>query len=92
MGGVAKSFVFDFGRLGIDGKLHTVPALIGGMLIGLASVWFMLANGRVAGISGIIGGLPRAGHADRAWRILFALGLILGPLAAASELAGSHLT
>lgn len=51
-------------------------ALAGGALIGLAASAMMLFNGRVAGISGIIGGLwtPRAG--DIAWRLAFAAGLI----------------
>ena len=52
------------------------PALAGGILIGLASVWLLLAHGRIAGISGIFNGLllPKAG--DTAWRWAFVLGLI----------------
>jgi uncharacterized membrane protein YedE/YeeE len=46
-----------------------LPSLAGGALIGLASAWFLLANGRVAGISGLVAGLlPRgdgSGRADR---------------------------
>ena len=51
-------------------------ALAGGALIGLAASAMMLFNGRIAGISGIIGGLwtPRAG--DIAWRLAFAAGLL----------------
>lgn len=51
-------------------------ALAGGALIGLAASAMMLFNGRIAGISGIVGGLwtPRAG--DVAWRLAFAFGLI----------------
>lgn len=56
-------------------------ALIGGMLIGLSAALLLLLNGRIAGISGIIGGLlqrPRQG--DVTWRIAFVLGLLLAPL------------
>jgi uncharacterized membrane protein YedE/YeeE len=58
-----------------------VPALLGGLLIGLAASLLVLANGRVAGISGIVGGLfaPRCG--DVAWRAAFVLGLVGAPLA-----------
>ncbi|WP_305804385.1 YeeE/YedE family protein [Stenotrophomonas sp. YIM B06876] len=50
--------------------------LIGGVLIGLAATLLLWLNGRIAGISGIVGGvlLPRAG--ETAWRVLFLLGLI----------------
>ena len=54
-------------------------SLGGGMLIGLAAALFVLLNGRIAGISGVLGGLlqPRAG--DIAWRVLFVAGLLLAP-------------
>lgn len=60
-------------------------ALAGGALIGLASAIFVLFNGRIAGISGIIGGLikPRAinlSTGDTSWRIAFIAGLVLAPL------------
>lgn len=57
-----------------------VPALIGGALIGLSSVLLMLLSGRIAGISGILGGLlpPTAG--DTTWRLAFIVGLMLGGL------------
>jgi uncharacterized membrane protein YedE/YeeE len=53
-------------------------ALAGGLLIGLAAVLMMLFQGRIAGISGIVGGLfaPRAGEV--AWRAAFAIGLLGG--------------
>ena len=56
-------------------------ALAGGLLIGFAVALFALCNGRVAGISGIVGGLlhPRAG--DLAWRAAFVVGLLAAPLA-----------
>ena len=62
--------------------LHFSPwtALAGGVLIGLASALLILFNGRIAGISGIVGGLlaPRAG--DIAWRAAFLAGLVAAPL------------
>lgn len=54
-------------------------ALAGGVLIGLASAWLILINGRIAGISGIIGGLFDWHPGDRAWRLAFPLGLLAGP-------------
>ena len=55
-------------------------ALGGGMLIGLATAMFMLFNGRIAGISGIVGGLLRPAPDERGWRIAFLLGLVAAPL------------
>ena len=63
-----------------------VPALVGGMLLGLAASVLLLGQGRVAGISGILGGLraPQAG--DVAWRLLFLAGLIgAGVVASAAD-------
>jgi len=59
--------------------LHFTPwtSLAGGMLIGLAAALMILLNGRIAGISGILGGLLRAPRADRPWRIAFLAGLLL---------------
>jgi hypothetical protein len=57
-----------------------VTALIGGLLIGLASVLLMLFNGRIAGISGILGGLLPPARGDTTWRLAFVLGLVLGGL------------
>lgn len=51
-------------------------ALIGGLLLGGASVAFMLVNGRILGISGILGGLFRPKANDVAWRVYFLAGLI----------------
>jgi len=53
-----------------------VASLIGGVLIGLASVWLLAANGRIAGISGILHGLFAQPPGDRFWRLLFILGLV----------------
>jgi uncharacterized protein len=56
-------------------------ALAGGLLIGIASAAFILVNGRVAGISGILGGLLRPSRGDLAWRLAFVAGLVLAPFA-----------
>jgi len=53
-----------------------VSALAGGVLIGLASVWLLAANGRIAGVSGILHGLFAQPPGDRAWRAAFVVGLI----------------
>lgn len=55
-------------------------ALIGGVLIGLAAALFILWSGRIAGISGILGGLLRPGEGDTLWRVAFLGGLIVAPL------------
>ncbi len=54
-------------------------SLIGGLLIGVASALFILANGRIAGISGILGGLLRPARGDVLWRLAFVLGLVAAP-------------
>lgn len=50
------------------------------MLIGLAAAMFILLNGRIAGISGIVGGLLRPAKGDVFWRVAFVAGLVLAPL------------
>jgi uncharacterized membrane protein YedE/YeeE len=62
--------------------LHFTPwtALAGGLLIGLAASAFVLLNGRIAGISGILGGLFRPAPGDIAWRVAFLAGLVGAPL------------
>ncbi|SFK48253.1 hypothetical protein SAMN05216302_100792 [Nitrosomonas aestuarii] len=50
-------------------------ALAGGVLIGLAAALFLLLNGRIAGISGITGGLFSLRRGDVGWRVAFILGL-----------------
>tara|TARA_R110000868_G_scaffold373577_2_gene637778 strand:+ start:562 stop:981 length:420 start_codon:yes stop_codon:yes gene_type:complete len=61
-------------------QITWLEALSGGALIGLASAFLLLANGKIAGISGIAGGVLKAKSADRAWRLLFIIGLLLGGL------------
>jgi uncharacterized protein len=58
---------------------NPVGGLIGGSLIGLAAVLLLAINGRIAGVSGILGGLlVPTGKDDRAWRGAFLFGLIAG--------------
>ncbi|MES2414954.1 MAG: YeeE/YedE family protein [Pseudomonadota bacterium] len=56
-------------------------ALLGGMLIGLAAAMLVLLNGRIAGISGVLGGLVQPVRGDTAWRAAFLLGVVAAPLA-----------
>lgn len=58
-------------------------ASFGGALIGLASMLLLLGHGRIAGISGIAGGLLRRATADRAWRLAFVGGLAFAGVVAA---------
>ena len=64
---------------------HFTPwaSLAGGVLIGLAAAMLVLLNGRIAGISGIVGALLRPAPGDAAWRIAFVVGLLLAPVAVA---------
>ena len=55
-----------------------VLSTLGGVLIGLAAVALLYFNGRIAGISGIIGGVLRPHPGDTLWRALFLLGLATG--------------
>lgn len=65
----------------IDWSAYTPwPALAGGILIGMAAAWLILFNGRIAGISGILGGLFRPVRGDIAWRMAFIAGLLAAPL------------
>jgi uncharacterized membrane protein YedE/YeeE len=59
-----------------------LSAAIGGGLIGLSTVLLMMLTGRIAGISGIFGGLLDFGNDDKGWRIAFIAGLILTPVIA----------
>ena len=62
-------------------NLTPLSGLSGGALIGLAASMLMILTGRLAGVSGIVGGLLTA-SADRAWRIAFVAGLIAAALIA----------
>nr|WP_314624411.1 YeeE/YedE family protein [uncultured Noviherbaspirillum sp.] len=61
---------------------HFTPwtSLAGGLLIGISAAMFILFNGRIAGISGILGGLLRPVRNDVLWRVTFLAGLVLAPL------------
>jgi hypothetical protein len=54
-------------------------ALAGGLLIGLAAALFVLLDGRIAGISGVLGGLLTPSRGDVGWRAAFVLGLVAAP-------------
>jgi uncharacterized membrane protein YedE/YeeE len=74
--------------------VHFSPwaALTGGIVLGGASAAFVLVNGRVLGISGILGGLLVPQRSDASWRVFFLLGLILAPASLsliAPELVGT---
>jgi uncharacterized protein len=60
---------------------HFTPwaSLAGGVLLGIASALFILVNGRVLGISGILGGLLAPKRGDVGWRIAFLLGMLAAP-------------
>ena len=55
-----------------------LSATLGGALIGLSAAFLLLVKGRVAGISGIFGGIVYPEKGDVSWRILFIAGLIIG--------------
>ena len=62
--------------------IHFTPwtSLTGGILLGLACALFILVNGRILGISGIVGGLLRPTPGDSGWRLSFIAGLLAAPL------------
>jgi uncharacterized protein len=61
---------------------HFTPwaSLAGGLMLGFASAGFILANGRILGISGILGGLLTPLRGDTGWRIAFLLGMLAAPV------------
>ena len=66
------------------------PSLIGGMLLGLSAVLLLLLNGRIAGISGMLGAVaitPQRGQV--AWRVLFLLGMVVAATAWMSLVPGA---
>ena len=64
----------------IDWSAFTpLASLAGGLLIGVAAALLVLLNGRIAGISGVLGGLLRPVNGDVGWRIAFVLGLVAAP-------------
>jgi uncharacterized protein len=61
---------------------HFTPwaSLAGGLVLGLATAMFILVNGRILGISGIVGGLFSRRRNDAGWRVSFLLGLLTAPM------------
>ena len=57
-----------------------LASAVGGMLIGLAALMLMLFNGRIAGLSGIVGGLLPPWSGEWRWRAAFLGGAVLGPM------------
>jgi len=55
-----------------------IYSLVGGAIIGIAAVWLLLFNGRIAGITGIISGLFNTKLSGKGWRLFFILGLVGG--------------
>ena len=64
----------------------------GGVLIGLAATLMLGMNGRVAGVSGIVGGLLRTGADDRGWRLAFVAGLVGAGLVLFPVLPGAFIS
>jgi uncharacterized protein len=57
-----------------------LSALAGGVLIGTSAAILLILNGRIAGISGIVGGLLQPTRGDAGWRVAFLVGLLVAPL------------
>ena len=55
-------------------------ALLGGLMIGAPAALFLMLNGWIAGISGILGGLIPPERGQAAWRLAFLAGLVIAPL------------
>jgi uncharacterized membrane protein YedE/YeeE len=69
-----------------------LAAALGGVLIGASAVLLMALTGRIAGISGIVGGLlPPNPASDRSWRLAFVLGLVLAPAALRALTGDNHI-
>lgn len=65
-----------------------LSGFIGGILIGLASVMLLWLNGRVAGISGIVGGMLSRKGGELGWRVMFVVGLLAGAFVYAGSTGG----
>jgi uncharacterized membrane protein YedE/YeeE len=65
-----------------------LSALVGGDMIGAAAAMLLVLDGRIAGISGIVGGLMRPARGEIVWRLAFIAGLLLAPLAWAAAGGG----
>jgi uncharacterized membrane protein YedE/YeeE len=70
--------------MSVEVQLHPwLLGLVGGALIGVASALLLLVQGRIAGVSGVLGSLLQRATPDRAWRIAFLSGLVMAGLIAA---------
>jgi uncharacterized membrane protein YedE/YeeE len=58
--------------------MNFIDPLIGGAILGVSSLLLLVATGRIAGISGIVGNVLKRG-ANNGWRWMFLIGLVLGP-------------
>jgi len=56
-----------------------IPALLGGMILGLAAALYVLLHGRILGISGIVSGFLHPKKGDYSWRVSLMLGLLIAP-------------
>ena len=65
-----------------------VPSLIGGLMIGIAATLLLWTTGRIAGISGILGGLLSRDVSNFNWRLAFIVGLLVGPFVVSEFGAG----
>ena len=65
-----------------------IPAFLGGLLIGSATLVLILFNGKIAGISGITKGIFSKGVSDKSWRIVFVMGLVAGGYVFVSQFPG----
>ncbi len=63
----------------IDWQAFTPISLVGGMMLGVATIILLLGIGRIAGISGIFSSLLKPKRVEM-WQVLFILGLIVSPL------------
>ncbi len=66
----------------MDTEFTPIASLAGGMLIGLAAVMLMAFNGRIAGMTAIVGGLLAPQNPDNRWRLAFLAGAVAAPFAA----------
>ena len=57
-----------------------VSALVGGLVIGTAAALLLVFNGKISGVSGILGGLFQRDYRDMPWRIAFLIGLVAAPM------------
>ena len=68
--------------LSLDVQSSWILGLAGGAMIGVASALLLLTHGRIAGVSGIVGGAVHSDRSERAWRLAFLGGLLTAGLVA----------